>query len=171
MPSPRQHPFHLRFLQGALFRREVRASIDIAAPIDVVWRLLTNVDDYPSWNSFTPRVDTPGLAVGNHVELHVRMPGRGPRVQREWVNLVDPPHALCWGLRWGHPAVFVGNRWQVLEAIDDSTTRYVTYDRFSGVLAPIVIASYGRAIQAGFELCARDLRNAAEARAGDEASP
>ena len=165
----RQHPFHLRYQQGSILPKDVSASADIDAPIDLVWRLLVDFDSYPDWNPFTTRVVTT-LQVGEPVELHVDMPGRSRSVQTEWVNLVEPGRTVCWGTRVVHPWLLCANRWQTLTDMGDGRTRYETIDRFSGVLVPLVMALYGEPMRQGFESVAQALKKHAESHAGSAAS-
>ncbi|UCE85470.1 MAG: SRPBCC family protein, partial [Deltaproteobacteria bacterium] len=55
----------------------VRAEIEIDAPIERVWRILTDLDRYADWNPFTPRVEST-LRIGAPVHLYVRLVGERP---------------------------------------------------------------------------------------------
>lgn len=54
-----------------LWRREVRAETRIAASPERVWALLTDLQEYPSWNRFMPRVEG-DLVTGGEVQAEVR---------------------------------------------------------------------------------------------------
>ena len=47
-------------------------SIDIDAPIEKVWSILTDFEGYSEWNQFTPSVETSGR-IGEPVHLQVRL--------------------------------------------------------------------------------------------------
>jgi hypothetical protein len=160
----RQHPFHLRYRQRALFAREVEASSEIDAPRDAVWEVLVDFDAYPEWNPFTRRVSTT-LEVGAPVSMHVDMPGRSARDRVEWVNLVEPGRTICWGMHIGHPGLLTANRWQRLHDLVGGRTRYHTVDRFSGLLVPLVMAFYGEPTRQGFASVAEGLKARVEERA------
>jgi uncharacterized protein YndB with AHSA1/START domain len=162
-PTGRQHPFHLAFRQRNVLRDEVGAAVDIAAPRQHVWEVLTDLASYPRWNTFT-REARGALGVGEKVELHVFMPGKRPQWRTEWINLVEPETStLCWGMTMGHPMLLVANRYQVLTDLDDGGTRYATVDQFSGLLTPLVIALYGEAMRLGFEATGASLKRVCEA--------
>lgn len=165
MSDPRQHPFHARYRQRALFAREVSASTEIAASRDDVWNALVDFERYPLWNPFTTQVTTT-LEVGAPVTLHVDMPGRAKSVRTEWVNLVEPGRTICWGMHLGHPVLLCANRWQQLDDLEGGRTRYHTVDRFSGLLVPLVMALYGESTRRGFESAALGLKRWVERRAG-----
>lgn len=162
-PLGRSHPFHLRFRQRSLFRREVSAGVDIDAPIDLVWDVLADLDHY-TWNPLSPRATARALAVGEPVELEVHLPGRPKRMQTEWINLVEPGKTICWGLHLPHPLFLVGNRVQELTPLGPGRTRYFTVDRFSGLLTPLVMLLYGEPMRAGFQAMADALKAHCEAK-------
>jgi len=156
--SGRLHPTHLKYRQGRLFADKVAARAEIAAPADRVWRVLADFEGYGQWNPFTPKVET-DLAIGAPVTLHVDMPGKSSMVRTEWINLVEPEQTICWGMHMGHRGLLCANRWQVLHALDSGHTEYVTEDRMSGLLTPLVMALYGPAMQQGFQLVADGLKH------------
>ncbi|HYC56889.1 MAG TPA: SRPBCC domain-containing protein [Candidatus Binatia bacterium] len=149
------------FSQGKLFRFAPRAVVDIDAPVERVWSILTDFARYQEWNRFTPSVACAGK-VGDPVLMQVCFPGRRPMRQRETLNVFEPPQRLAWGMRMGINAFLVANRYQILEPLDGHRTRYTTVDYLSGALAPLVEALYGRDMEAGFALAAAGLKQAAE---------
>ncbi len=150
------HSFHRRYRQGRWFRREVSASAEIDAPIDRVWATLVDFERYPTWNRFTPEVHAT-LEVGAPVHMQVDMPRRSRRRMTEWINRVDPPRTLCWGVHLGSRWLLCANRWQQLETLDEDRTRYHTVDRLSGLLAPLVMLLYGEPMRRGFQSVADGL--------------
>ena len=161
--SGRGHPFHQRFDEGSLFRSEVCARQEIEAPITDVWLALIDFPSYPVWNPFTPRVST-DLEIGSPVQLHVVMPGRSASDRTEWLNLVEPEKTICWGMHMGAPWLLTANRWQCLTPLSDTRTEYVTTDKFSGLLAPLVMALYAKPIETGFQQVADGLKAYVENR-------
>jgi uncharacterized protein YndB with AHSA1/START domain len=155
--DPRQHPFHLKFRQRTLFAADITARSEILAPVADVWDALVDFDGYGDWNPFTPKVETE-FKVGARVTLHVDMPGRSKSVRTEWINLVEPGQTICWGMQMGHASLLCANRWQMVRAIDDTHTEYVTTDYFSGLLTPLVMALYGEPTRLGFQSVADGLK-------------
>ncbi|MCP4198144.1 MAG: SRPBCC domain-containing protein [Proteobacteria bacterium] len=139
----------------------VESSVDIHAPIDTVWGILVDLDNYRDWNRFTPKVETT-LAVGSPVLLHVQMTPKKMIRQKEWVQVVSPPAELSWGMTMGHPILLTATRSQTLTALDEQTTRYETVDKMSGLLVPLVRLLYGKHIKHGFDALVEGLRIRAE---------
>ena len=140
--------------------RSVRAEIEIAAPIDRVWGILTDLERYSEWNPFTARAEST-LRVGDPIALYPRLIGN--RAYR-WSERVcrNEPYDLCWDLTLGARFVLTAERCQTLTALGEDRTHYVSEDRFNGALAPVVMAIFGRAMQRGFEDCAAGLKKRAE---------
>ena len=144
-----------------MFRHVVRSdAIDIEAPVERVWEILTDFGRYGEWNPFTTRVDA-SLEVGASVELHVTL---GPRrvKQMERIEAVEPPTLLAWGMTMGAAWLLTARRDQRLDILDDARCRYVTTDAFFGLLTPLVVLLYGRAIRRGFNAMAVALKRRAE---------
>ena len=150
---------------------EPRASVDIDAPIDVVWAVMLDTTAYAEWNPFVVRVEAPQpVAVGDPIVLHVRWAnGRGAR-SPERVSAVEPPRTSADGVTTallsyvyeGLPAklgLVRGTRHQRLTQRDGGPTRYDTVEEFSGPL--VRFAGPGRVAE-GFRRHAAALRQRAE---------
>jgi hypothetical protein len=140
--------------------RSVRAEIQIAAPIDRVWGILTDLERYSEWNSFTARAEST-LRVGDPIVLYPRLIGNRAYAWTERVSK-NEPYDLCWDLTLGAPFLLTAERCQTLTAQGEDRTHYVTEDRFEGVLTALVMATFGSAMQRGFEDCATGLKKRAE---------
>lgn len=146
---------------GRLFARSIEASAEINAPIEQVWAILTDFAAYPQWNPFTVSVDTrfePGRPVIMEVAL---MPPKTMR-QVEFINVIEAPRRIAWGYVMGHASILQANRYQILEPLAEGRCRYRTVDYFSGTMVPLMMATMGDRVKAGFEGVARGLKARAE---------
>lgn len=140
----------------------VRAEIDIAAPPEVVWQVLTDLPRYADWNPFTPRVDGT-LAVGNEIMLHVQLtPGRRQRLQRQRVTQVNPAQLLSWETKLLARSILRAERTQTLHPLANGGTHYATADAFSGSFVPLVMSLYRKDLERGFSRMAAGLKARAE---------
>lgn len=119
------------------------ASIEIAAPIEVVWEVMLDVASYPEWNRFVVRVETATPPrVGNPITLHVRWANGKGTVSPERISAIEPPRdgsALLAYVYEGWPSklgLVRGTREQRLTSIDGGT-RYDTVEYFTGPLVPL----------------------------------
>ena len=140
----------------------VCAEIEIDAPAERVFEILTDLDAYSEWNPFTPRVEST-LLPGDPVHLHVRLLGRRLSHRVEIVSSNQRPSKLCWGMQMGPRFVLRAERCQTVTPVGGQRTRYVNEDRIHGWLAPVVMAIFGPAMQRGFEQVAVALKKRAEA--------
>ncbi len=140
----------------------VRAEVEIDAPIHRVWQILKDIDRYGDWNPFTPRVETT-LQIGDPIHLQVRLVGKRRMHRLEFVTR-NEPYTLGWDMKLGARFLLYAERVQVLTAIDENRTHYMTEDCFTGWLRPLVLALFGKAMERGFIDCALGLKKAAESR-------
>lgn len=144
-----------------MFRFLIRSdAVEIEAPIERVWEVLTDFGRYGEWNPFTTRVET-DTEVGSPVDLYVTL---GPLKlwQRERIEVVDPPRLLVWSNRMGHSALLSARREQRLEALSATRCRYLTTDAFTGLLTPVVVLFFGWLVRNGFNTMAAALKERAE---------
>jgi hypothetical protein len=151
------------------------ASVDIAAPIDLVWRVMTDVARYAEWNPFVVdiRPVRGDFAVGAPIALTVKWGRGGGASTIEVVDRLDAPapggdavqRALMeyrfvgWLPRL---ALVRGSRQQALAQPPGGPTTYRTTERFTGLLARGVPLAK---VQDGFERHARALKARVESLA------
>ncbi len=146
----------------ALFKGHVSSdTVEIEAPIERAWDILTDFERYGEWNPFTPSVATE-FEIGSPVDLYVRMgPWRLKQVER--IESIEPPHLIAWSTTMGHRFLISALREQRLEAVGEGRCRYRTTDDFAGFLIPLVMLLFGGFVRRGFNDVARGLKARAEA--------
>lgn len=135
--------------------------VEIEASAERVWAILTDLDAYPEWNPFTPRIET-NFVIGDPIVLHVSFDGAKPRRQVEVLRRWAPGEQLCWGMNMGPAWFFRAERVQRVELLADDRCRYVSEDAFAGVFSPVVELSFGAKVQRGFDALGAALRRRAE---------
>jgi hypothetical protein len=149
-----------------------RASIEIDAPLDVVWQTMLDTEEYGEWNPFVVRVETAQPpAVGNPIVLHVRWANGKSTRSPEVITAVEPPAvgvdgktALLSYEYAGLPSklgLVRGTRHQRLTQAPGGPTSYDTVEEFSGPL--VRLAGPGRVAE-GFRRHAEALKRRAEDR-------
>jgi len=136
-------------------------KVDINAPREIVWDILVDLKRYPEWNPFTYRVDST-LRPGDPIDLYVRMPIRGDRLQTERVKVVNRPTELSWGMKLGFEFLVTTLREQHIEKVSETSCTYRTWDAFSGLLMPLVMGLFKADVQNGFNNMTYALKARAE---------
>jgi uncharacterized protein YndB with AHSA1/START domain len=136
----------------------VEHEVEIAAPIQVVWEVLTNVEQWPSWFSEGESVSLAGaLAPG----ATMRMKGRGTGTIKATIQRVESPHLFAWTSRM--PGISAISVWR-LEGCEDGT-RVARGESIGGVLARVLRSALQRKLDGFTATWLRDLKAEAERRA------
>ncbi|WP_067442061.1 SRPBCC domain-containing protein [Nocardioides jensenii] len=153
--------------------RNPEASVEIDAPLDVVWRVMLDTASYPEWNPFVVRADCAEPRVGQPIVLHVRWAnGKGTR-SPERISVLEPPRTDREGTTRatlayvfeGWPAklgLVKGTRLQRLTQRPGGPTTYDTVEQFTGPM--VKYAGPGR-VADGFRRHAQGLKERAESLA------
>lgn len=144
--------------------RPVTASIEIDAPPAAVWAVITDLESYPRWNRFTPRITLASheLAAGAELDLDCRMtPTTLLRDEHEVVLAVDAERfhfEMGTSRTRGRPGIRSWRR-QTCEMLPDGRTRFTNSEEFRGPLAPLVYLLYRGKLAVAFQGYCADLRD------------
>ncbi|WP_052593683.1 SRPBCC domain-containing protein [Aureispira sp. CCB-QB1] len=143
----------------------IESKIIINAPIQSVWKVLSNFDNYHQWNPFTPKIDIQNT-IGSTIGLHVRLNPKSAKtiLQKETLLAWEEGQRLEWGIQnsWFVQTI----RIQRLTAIDAQTTEYYTSDAFKGPLTGVILLLYRQKIQIGFDDVCMGLKKETEGLQG-----
>ncbi|HEY6238730.1 MAG TPA: SRPBCC domain-containing protein, partial [Thermoplasmata archaeon] len=143
--------------------KEIRAEIEIAAPAERVWRVLTEFGSFPDWNSFLA-VPAGAATPGARLTVRITPVGRRPMTFRPIVEVATPSRELRWLGRLGIPGLFDGRHRFEIIPLADGRVRFVQSEEFRGILVGLVLGKgLTDATRAGFEHMNLALRERAEA--------
>ena len=142
--------------------KELHSEIQIDAPAERVWELLTDFDAYPQWKPFIRKISGQPAA-GERLEVRLEPPGgRGMTFKPKVLN-VDPNRKLQW---LGHllvPGLFDGEHSFTIQPLEENRVRFVQREAFKGLLVPLFARSLKTNTHRGFEEMNRALKARAEA--------
>ena len=161
-------PANPRRIPGLLAANVLTTPLDIHAPADLVWKILVDFDRYPEWNPLNRffYLDT-RAAAGETVTFGPRWGpydskalGKAAFTQRETLTVWEENCCLAYAAMspWLN-----AERVQYIARVAADRSRYYTYERTSGILAPVVRRFYGRRIIDGFTANGLALKQRAEA--------
>lgn len=122
---------------------ELIASIDIDAPAQVVWEVLTDLDAFPTWNPFITSAAGP-VRVGGRLTLRMQPVGGTAVILRPSVVEVVEGRRLRWQGRVVVRGLFDADHLFVVEPLGSERSRLVQQERFGGLLVPFFRRSLGR---------------------------
>jgi hypothetical protein len=108
--------------------RQIVAEIEIAAPAQRVWEILTDFAAYPQWNPFMTRLDGE-VRVGAVLRTRLVVPGAPTLRPRLRVTRVDPERELRWV---GRRALIRGERSITIQPLDGGHVRFAQHTDFTG---------------------------------------
>ena len=127
---------------------EIHTQIDINAPIERVWEVLTDWPAYIEWNPWIQFLSGE-LKVGARLEARITLAGRLITLKPQ-VTRVQPGEAFSW---LGHTifvGVFDGEHSFELKALDAHRTRFVHSERFGGLAARFLLWRIGDVTEKGW---------------------
>ena len=133
------------------FSRTTSVAMTIRATPATVWRLLTDAQGYPGWNSTV--VSLAG-SISPDAKLELVSTLDPSRTFKLKVKDFDPPRRLVWGDA-------LGTRTYTLTETNDGQTRFQMIERIGGPVFPL-FAGKITPLDSTFEKFAADLQTAAE---------
>ena len=132
-------------------------AILIDAPVSRIWSLLTDLPNWPRWNTTVDKVDGT-IGLGSRVTVYAKAsPGRAFPLK---VSELAPPNLMVW--RGGMPlGLFTGTRTYVLSPQQNGKLQFEMKEEFTGLMAPLITRSIPD-LQPSFEEFAKCLKKAAE---------
>ena len=135
-------------------------ELEINAPLDTVWEVITDVGRYKEWNKFT--VDCRStLKPGDPIVMKVMLFSK-PQPQTETIFTHVPKQSLSYGLDGGALKAIVSNRIHTVKALGPDRTYYSSHFELSGWLMPLVRALMKPRLVKGFRLMTDGIRDQAE---------
>jgi hypothetical protein len=141
--------------------KEIHTEIEINAPAEKVWRVLTDFAAYPEWNPFVRRVEGE-VCVGARLHVYIQPSGGKGMSFHPTVLVADIDREFRWlGHLW-LPGLFDGEHSLSIEPLGDGHVRFVQREQFRGLLLPFLSKMLDRDTRRGFEEMNRALKLRAE---------
>lgn len=139
------------------FSRATKISIDIHADKSIVWKLLTNAQDFPRWNSTIISMEG-CLEEGKKIKL--KSTTDESRTFNLSVQLVQPEQKMIWSD--GMAPFFKGVRTYTLDSNADGSIHFTMHEKLAGIMFALA-AKHIPSFDEPFEHFATDLKKEAEA--------
>jgi uncharacterized protein YndB with AHSA1/START domain len=134
-----------------------KREVQIAAPTEVVWEVLTGFERWPEWNPEVKSMSFDGpVAPGSEFRWKA-----GPGTIVSTLELVDPPRYIRW--RGRTMSIKALHEWRFEPSIGG--TRVETEESFSGLLARLFRGSLQKTLDSSTESGLEHLKRESERRA------
>jgi demethylmenaquinone methyltransferase/2-methoxy-6-polyprenyl-1,4-benzoquinol methylase len=121
--------------------RSLAAQVEIEAPPERVWSVLTDFADYPDWNPFMFSVEG-RPEVGQRLQITMQRPGGSVMRFGARVLVADPPRELVWvgeGSTAHWPGLLRGERRVAIEPLAGGQSLLRMRTTFTGLLSPLMV--------------------------------
>ena len=136
-------------------------SIEIDAPHELVWEVITDLQRYGEWNPFVVECRST-LKPGDPISMRVQIFDAFAQPQREVIFENEEGKRICYGLSPKPLGAMASHRCHVIEALPESRTRYHSQFRLEGWLAPLTRALFGSRLERGFAAMTQAIGQRAE---------
>jgi len=117
--------------------KEVKETIDIEAPLAIVWAVLMDYKAYPEWNPTIRHLGTKNK-VGKKFKLKLTTPkGRTLKVRPKLLEFKEKD-TYRWKGKLLLKAIFTGEHYFEVKANKDGSTTFVQGEIFKGAIVPVM---------------------------------
>jgi len=127
---------------------KIATRIEIAAPAEHVWSLLTDFASYPQWNPFIRSLEGL-LEMGQTLNVFIQPVGSKGMGFKPKVLSVVPNHEFRWKGKLLVPGLFDGEHYFKIESVSGRTVLHQG-EIFSGILVPLFRSSLDGGTKQGF---------------------
>lgn len=145
---------------------QLRTEIEINAPPQVVWEVLTDGASYQEWNPFITTFEGK-LAKGERLNIVMSPPDASDFRLRPKVLIVEPEKEVRWRGKVVSELLFFGEHYLTLTAIEGNRTRFCHGEDFGGFFLKFFAKQMNSAAR-GFVFMNQALKRRAESRVGQK---
>lgn len=141
--------------------KEIKTEILINVTPTKVWSILTNFENYPSWNPFIKSIKG-DVKVGNKITARIDPPGAKGMTFKPKILSFESNKELKWLGHLLFAGLFDGEH--KFELIDNGngTTTFIQSEKFKGILVPLFKKLLDNNTKKGFEQMNIKLKQLAE---------
>ncbi|WP_254893660.1 SRPBCC domain-containing protein [Nocardia donostiensis] len=124
-------------------------AVEIDAPAEVVWSVLTDLEQYGEWNPFIIRCRST-LEVGAPIDMVVNHIMPKPMKMREWIRSHTPGREFSYSMKPVPLGALRSERSHKVTQLGPDRCRYESHFQLAGWLSPLVGLLFGGGFRKGF---------------------
>ena len=140
-------------------KQTIETSIEINAPPEKVWEVLSATDAYPDWNPFIRSI-AGRLEQGKTIKVSLSLPGGGSFGFKPLILKASFPE-IRWKGKFLLGGLFDGEHYFRVESVSPNITRFLHGEHLSGVLVGLLRGALEKT-KRGFQLMNGALKKIAE---------
>jgi hypothetical protein len=141
--------------------KQIHTEIEINAPAERVWHVLTDFAAYPEWNPFVRRAEGE-IRAGGRLRVLIQPPGGKAMSFRPMVLVAEPNQQFRWLGRLWMPGLFDGEHSFSIDPLGERRVRFSQHEQFGGLLVPLLSRMLDGQVRPGFDEMNRALKLRAE---------
>ncbi len=130
--------------------KEIYTEIEIQAPDERVWKILTDFASFSKWNPFIRRINGE-VREGSHLEVKIQPPGLSETIFKPKILTTKPNRELRWLGHFLIPGLFDGEHIFVIKSLGRNCTHLIQKEIFRGLLVPLFAHQLDTNTRQGFE--------------------
>ena len=142
-------------------KKQLETDIEINAPAERVWKVLTDFHAHPIWNPFIKELRGKPIE-GERLRVFIQPPGGKGMVFKPIVLKAEENRELRWLGKMFIPGLFDGEHYFRIEPIDEDRVRFIHGEIFSGLLVRLFAKSLDEGTLSGFRQMNEALKRRAE---------
>jgi hypothetical protein len=146
-------------------KRVIATEIEISAPPDIIWTVLTDLSGYGSWNPVIRRIEG-NLTVGSRLKVIACLPCGLPMPLQPKLLEFKAEREIRWLGSLFIPGLVDGEHVFLLEPLGESKTRFVQREEFNGIFMPLIWRWLKNQVFTTFEMMNKSLKTVAERHEG-----
>lgn len=139
----------------------VYTEIRIKASAQKIWKIFTDFEKYPEWNPFIKSLKGKPKQ-GVSIEVMIQAPGKKVMLFKPKVLQFEKEKEFRWIGKFILPGLFDGEHTFLIKDNMDETCTFTQYERFRGVLVPMLKSMLDKNTRQGFEEMNEALRKRCE---------
>jgi len=141
--------------------KSIKTEIVINASAEKIWAILTDFEQYPTWNPFIKSIE--GTAtVGKKIKAHIVPPQAKGMIFKPKVLVFEKEKEFKWLGHLLFPGLFDGaHRFEIIDN-QNGTCTFIQSEKFNGILVPLFKKMLDNNTVQGFELMNKALKERAE---------
>lgn len=141
-------------------KKDIQTEIEINASAEKVWQILSDFENFPSWNPFVIKVlGTP--KVGEILQIEVQLPESRLLKFTPKVLVAEPNKELRW-IGTSPLGSFQGEHFYKIESLDENKIRFIHGEHFSGWAVSLIWLLLGKSIEKGYRIMNEALKKEAQ---------